>query len=162
MRSTSSAPARTAPAVLGALAAAVGLGLPAAAAAADGAAIYQQVCVACHQAGGAGAPGLAPALSGSLAGKAASPAVRSYLAQVVLHGLSGKIVVDGVPFTGAMPPQAQLADDQVAAVLTHVVADLAGQKGIKPFEPAEAAAARAAKPTAKDLRAQREAALAAK
>jgi len=128
--------------------------------AADGAAVYGQVCVACHQAGGTGAPGLAPALTGGLAAKAAAAPVRAYLAQVVTHGLSGRIVVDGVAFNGAMPAQAQLSDDEIAAVLGHVVVDLAGQKAVPPFSAAEVATARAAKPSAKELRAQREAALA--
>lgn len=140
--------------------AAVALVAAAPARAADGPAVFRQVCVACHQEGGTGAPGLAPSLVGGLAAKAGSDAVRAYMAQVLVHGLSGRIEVEGVAYTGVMPAQAQLADDEVAAVLTHVVQDLAGQKGVAPFTAAEVAAARTRKPTAKDLRTQRESALA--
>lgn len=124
--------------------------------AADGAAVYGQVCIACHQAGATGAPGLAPSLTGSLSARADAAPVRAYLASVVVHGLSGRIVVDGTTFNSAMPAQAQLSDDEVAAVLTHVVGGLAG-RSVPAFTAAEVAAARAAKPSAKDLRTQREA-----
>lgn len=127
--------------------------------AADGAAVYGQVCIACHQAGATGAPGLAPALTGTLAARADAAPVRAYLASVVVHGLSGRIVVDGTTFNSAMPAQAQLSDDEVAAVLTHVVNGLAG-KAVPAFTADEVKAARAATPTAKDLRARREALLA--
>ncbi len=143
-----------------ALAAALSAAAPAAARAADGAVVFRQVCIACHQEGAVGAPGLAPALVGSLASRADAAPVRAYMAQVLVHGLSGRIVVDGVTYTGAMPAQAALSDDEIAAVLTHVVVDLAGQKAVPPFQASDIAAARAAKPSAKDLRAQREAALA--
>lgn len=139
--------------------------LPAAAAAAEatdasqGAAVYGQVCVACHQEGGVGAPGLAPPLVGGLAQRAARPEGRRYLLGVLLHGLSGRIVVQGQAYQGVMPPQAALDDASIAAVLNHVLVTLdAGttQPAAVPFTAAEVAAARADTLSAKDLRALRE------
>lgn len=127
--------------------------------AADGAAVYSQVCSACHQPAGVGAPGLAPPLVGSLGARATKEAGRRYLAQVVVHGLSGRIVVDGTPYNGVMPGQGHLSDEDLAATLTHLVRDLPGNAtaGAAPFTAAEIAAVRAARPGAKDLRDAREA-----
>ncbi len=89
----------------------------AAGAAVDGAAVFAARCVACHQASGAGIPGVFPPLAGSewVLGKPAT------LAAVVLHGASGPLTVKGGRFDGAMPAfGAQLNDAELAAVLTHI------------------------------------------
>lgn len=86
-------------------------------AAVDGAAVYASRCVACHQASGAGLPGVFPPLAGSewVAGKATT------LIALVLHGASGSMTVKGSTYNGAMPAfGAQLQDAELAAVLTHV------------------------------------------
>lgn len=83
----------------------------------DGAAVYASRCVACHQAGGAGLPGVFPPLAGSewVAGKEAT------LIALVLHGASGPLTVKGHTYNGAMPAfGAQLQDAELAAVLTHL------------------------------------------
>ncbi|HSI60710.1 MAG TPA: cytochrome c, partial [Ideonella sp.] len=83
----------------------------------DGAAIYASLCVACHQATGAGLPGVFPPLAGSewVNGKEGTAAA------IVLHGVSGPLTVKGQTFNGAMPAfQAQLSDAQIAALLTHL------------------------------------------
>ena len=67
------------------LAAAAALFGAGSAAAADGAALYQQNCVGCHQPQGAGAPGVAPPLGASLAVRGGSEKGRSYLTQVLVH-----------------------------------------------------------------------------
>jgi mono/diheme cytochrome c family protein len=90
---------------------------PASGAKVDGAALFATACVACHQATGAGLPGVFPPLAGSewVNGKEAT------LAAIVLHGISGSINVKGAPYTGAMPAfKEQFSDDQIAAVLTHI------------------------------------------
>ncbi len=90
---------------------------PAAGAAVDGAAVYAARCVACHQATGAGLPGVFPPLAGSewVTGK------DSTLAAVVLHGIEGPLTVKGAAYNGAMPAfAAQLGDAELAAVLTHI------------------------------------------
>ena len=84
---------------------------------ADGAALYATLCVACHQASGAGLPGVFPPLAGSewVKGK------DSTMAAIVLQGSNGRLTVNGAAFNGAMPSfKAQLSDEQVAAVLSHV------------------------------------------
>jgi mono/diheme cytochrome c family protein len=87
------------------------------AAAADGAALYASLCAACHQASGAGLPGVFPPLAGSewVTGK------ETTLAAIVLHGINGPLTVKGQTFNGAMPTfKAQLDDAQIAALLTHL------------------------------------------
>ena len=39
----------------------------------------------------------------------------------MLHGLSGKITVNGTPYDSVMPPMNQLDDDDVANILTYVL-----------------------------------------
>lgn len=83
----------------------------------DGAAVFASRCVACHQATGAGLPGVFPPLAASdwVIGKEAT------LAAIVLHGINGPLTVNGKPFNGAMPAfQDQLQDAELAAVLTHI------------------------------------------
>jgi len=128
--------------------------------AADGQAVFQQVCVACHQAGAVGAPGLAPSLVGAVAARAGQPTMRQYLALVLTHGLQGRIVSEGQTYNSVMPAQTQLSDEEMAAALTHVMRDLAGQASVPAFTAAELAQARASTVSPKALRAQRDAALA--
>ena len=82
----------------------------------DGKALYAAQCAACHQATGAGLPGVFPPLDGSewVQGE---PRV---LANILLHGVSGKIEVAGQSFDGMMPAFAQLSDAEIAGVLTHI------------------------------------------
>jgi mono/diheme cytochrome c family protein len=83
----------------------------------DGAATFASMCAACHQATGAGLPGVFPPLAGSewASGK------ETTLAAIVLHGVTGPITVKGATFNGAMPAfKEQLNDQQIAAVLTHI------------------------------------------
>lgn len=73
-------------------------------------------CVACHQASGAGIPGVYPPLAGSdWVGK--SPEI---LTRIVLHGLSGEIVVNGETYNNAMTAFSNLSDKKIAAVLSYV------------------------------------------
>ena len=81
------------------------LALPAGAADADGKAVFQKNCAACHQASGKGIPGAFPALAGNafVQGPAQEPAT------VLLKG------------RGGMPDfSASLSDADMAAVLTYV------------------------------------------
>lgn len=83
----------------------------------DGAAVFASRCVACHQANGAGLPGVFPPLAGSewVTGK------ETTLIALVLHGAGGPLTVKGRTYNGAMPAfGAQLPDAELAAVLTHV------------------------------------------
>lgn len=77
--------------------------------------LFEANCAACHQQNGEGLPGAFPPLANS-----------DYLmarkdkgAGIVLHGLSGKISVNGKEYDGVMP-QMQLTDDEIASILTYV------------------------------------------
>ncbi len=83
----------------------------------DGAAVFGARCAACHQATGAGLPGVFPPLVGSewVVGD------ETTLVAAVLHGISGQLTVKGQVYAGVMPSfQAQLSDAELAAVLSHV------------------------------------------
>lgn len=88
---------------------------------AQGAALYAQHCAACHQADGSGTVGLAPSLKGEHWARLGAD--KSYTAAVLLHGLSGPIVVNGQRFVGSMPGfAAQLDDESLAALASHLAA----------------------------------------
>ena len=40
---------------------------------------------------------------------------------VVLHGLTGKVTVNGSEYNSVMPPMNQLNDDEIANILTYVL-----------------------------------------
>jgi mono/diheme cytochrome c family protein len=89
----------------------------AAGAAVDGAALYASRCAACHQATGAGLPGVFPPLAGSewVLGKDRT------VAAIVLHGINGPLTVKGKTYSGAMPAfKDQLQDAEIAALLSHL------------------------------------------
>jgi nitrite reductase (NO-forming) len=84
---------------------------------AAGKALFEGTCSVCHQGTGAGLPGVFPPLAKS-----------DYLAAdtkraigVLLHGLSGKVTVNGTEYNSVMPPMNQLNDDEVANILTYVL-----------------------------------------
>ncbi len=82
----------------------------------DGGGDFAANCAACHQANGQGLPGVFPPLAGS-EWVVGDPKV---LANILLHGVSGKIEVAGQSFDGMMPAFAQLSDAEIAGVLTHI------------------------------------------
>jgi mono/diheme cytochrome c family protein len=119
-------------AVLCGVALACAIGVPASGAPATGVSLYDANCSICHQGAGAGAPGQFPKLSGRVAVAAANPQGRAYLAHVVLNGMSGRIMVGGVPVIGVMPSFAQLKSDEVASILNYLAT-------LPPSGPAKAA-----------------------
>lgn len=96
-----------------------GAGAASGAPAADGAAIYQSVCSACHMANAAGVPGAFPPLAGHAADLYL--AERTYPILAVTFGVMGQIMVDGMAYNGLMPAHAHLADGEIAAVLNFVM-----------------------------------------
>src|SRR4051812_15436214 len=81
-----------------------------------GQALVSGTCSGCHQANGAGMAGVFPPLAKSdFLGTDPKRAV-----DVVLHGLSGKVTVNGQEYNSVMPPMNQLNDDEVANILTYV------------------------------------------
>jgi mono/diheme cytochrome c family protein len=116
-----------------------------------GLATFDRICAACHQAGGTGTPGVAPALAGTLAPLVAADDGKRYIAGVLTQGLSGRIASQGQMFMGAMPSQATLSDAELADVANYLARDLNGAPA-SPFAAADFAQAREAKAPHKDLR----------
>jgi len=83
-----------------------------------GQARFAGTCSTCHQANGAGLPGVFPPLAKSdwLVANPKAAAV-----DVVLRGLSGAVKVNGQDYNSVMPPMSQLTDDEVANILTYVL-----------------------------------------
>jgi nitrite reductase (NO-forming) len=79
-----------------------------------GEAIYKRTCVACHQATGEGLGNAFPPLA-----KSDFLADKDKTISQVIHGFTGKMVVNGKEYNSTMPPQ-PLNDEEVAAVLTYV------------------------------------------
>ena len=105
-------------------------------ASADGKTAYMTNCAACHQPTGLGLPGIFPPLAKS-----------DYLAQdrqrvirVILEGLGGPVVVNGVEYNSVMPGLFHLDDATIANILTFVFSSW-GNEG-DPVTPSEVAAVR--------------------
>jgi nitrite reductase (NO-forming) len=82
-----------------------------------GKSLFAGTCSVCHQADGAGLPGVFPPLAKS--DFLAADVTRAM--RVVLHGLNGKVTVNGHEYDSVMPPMTQLNDDEVANILTYVL-----------------------------------------
>jgi len=82
-----------------------------------GEALFAGTCSVCHQANGAGLPGVFPPLAKSDF-LAADP---HRAIDIALRGLSGKIKVNGNDYDSVMPPMNQLNDDEIANILTFVL-----------------------------------------
>ncbi len=88
-----------------------------------GKALYTSTCQACHQADGKGIEKAFPPLMKSDY-FASNP---DKIIQIITHGLSGPITVNGKKYDGVMPKQT-LSDNQVASVATYVLNNF-GNKG---------------------------------
>lgn len=94
-----------------------------------GKAVFNKYCLVCHQSDGSGVPGMHPPLTaGSWVGNDPQE-----LIAIMMKGLSGKIEVNGETFNGFMPSQAQLTDEEIAAVLSYVRSSFGNN-----FEPVDA------------------------
>jgi mono/diheme cytochrome c family protein len=102
--------------------------------------VYDKRCSVCHQAAGAGQPGVYPKLAGRAGAIAALPQGRKMMISAVLYGMSGKLVANGETIMGVMPPFKDLKDQEVADVLSYI-SRLGGGKA-KAFTAAEVAAER--------------------
>jgi mono/diheme cytochrome c family protein len=110
-----------------------------------GAALFAEHCAACHSPSGSGLPGFGPPLAGPAAARLKTPGGREYLAQVVVHGISGVFELAGQRQFAAMTPQAKLSDEELAAVLNYVLGQLnatALADAHAPITPTEITAAR--------------------
>jgi nitrite reductase (NO-forming) len=103
-----------------------------------GKAIFAGTCATCHQASGEGLAGVFPPLAKSDY-IAADP---KRVPNVILHGLTGKVTVNGTDYNSVMPPMNQLTDDEVANISTYVLNSWGNPGGR--VEKGEVAAKRAA------------------
>ena len=119
-----------------------------------GAPIFAEHCASCHDAAGAGVAGFGSPLAGPGAERLKAPGGRAYLAQVVVHGIAGVFELQGQRQFAAMPAAAALTDEQLAAVLNHVLR-VQNAKALPadftPFTPTEIAAARFVSRTPREL-----------
>jgi nitrite reductase (NO-forming) len=79
--------------------------------------LFMGTCSVCHQAEGTGLPGVFPPLAKSdlIANDPKRPI------SILLHGLTGKITVNGQEYNSVMPPMSQLTDDEIANIITFVL-----------------------------------------
>ncbi|MBX3690044.1 copper-containing nitrite reductase [Dokdonella sp.] len=104
--------------------------------------LFTGTCSVCHQANGEGLKGVFPPLAKSDY-FAKEP---KKLIEAVLHGVSGKVTVNGAEYNSVMPPMNQLTDDEVANIGTFVLNSWGNPGGRVTKE--EAAATRAENPNA--------------
>lgn len=90
-----------------------------------GKAVYAKTCIACHQATGAGVPGVFPPLAKA---DYLNADVNRAIKQVI-KGSSGPITVNGKKYSTPMPAQV-LNDQEIADVLTYVYSNWGNSKKI--------------------------------
>lgn len=94
---------------------------------ANGKALFETECAACHQANGQGVAEYYP----PLAGNHDLFLDRIFPVYVLLSGLSGEIIVEGKTFNGQMPSFSYLPDANVAALVNYV-RDAWNNAGLQP------------------------------
>jgi mono/diheme cytochrome c family protein len=82
--------------------------------------VFTQNCVVCHQTTGLGVAGQFPPLVGSEWVVGGDWHGDNHLVKILLLGLQGPVQVKGAAYNNAMPPWAQLSDEQISAVLTYI------------------------------------------
>jgi len=110
---------------------------------AAGAKVFEVTCMACHQADGKGLPGAFPPLAGSdyLLGD------KERAVGVVVRGLDGEVVVNGVKFNSIMPAMTQLSDQEIADALTYAMNSWGNDGGAVTVSQVAAVRAQAARET---------------
>ena len=78
--------------------------------------IYTQHCMTCHQIDGSGAQNMIPPLIKTE--YVLGPKER--IVRIVLNGMKGEITVNGDMYSGEMPAQPFLKDEEIAAVLSYI------------------------------------------
>ena len=77
--------------------------------------IYESLCLTCHQPDGQGLPGVYP----NLGPNSWTTKAPEKLINILLHGLSGPLTIDGQHFNNIMPPSG-LSDNDIAETLNYV------------------------------------------
>jgi len=98
---------------------------------------YKSNCAACHQPNGMGVAGAFPPLAGS---EWVTKGDRR-LAQILLHGIAGPMVVNGITYNGVMQSWNAWDDKRIAGVITYIRQAWGNTAG--PVAPEQIAAARA-------------------
>ncbi len=109
---------------------------------AAGQVLFTGTCSVCHQGNGQGLANVFPPLAKSDY-IAADP---KRMVDVILHGLSGKVTVNGAEYNSVMPPMNQLTDDEVANIATYVLNSWGNPGGV--ISKDDAAKSRAKPPAA--------------
>jgi cytochrome c553 len=78
--------------------------------------LYNQHCGSCHQRDGSGVPGMYP----SLVSNPVVSSEREYLIRIVLEGVSGPVHSRNEVYSGVMPPQDYLTDEEISLILSYV------------------------------------------
>lgn len=85
-------------------------------------------CAVCHLQSGEGVIGVFPPLRNRLASIASSALGREYLISVVLKGMNGPMVFDGVSYQSYMQAyQGTLQDEQISAVLNYIATQVSDE-----------------------------------
>ncbi|WBU57348.1 c-type cytochrome [Paracoccus sediminicola] len=93
--------------------------------AADGAALFDQSCGACHNTGGTGTPGLAPPLDRPDFWQALGDDGPEFMALVMTKGMNMPITVRGEMYSGIpMPAVAGVEDEDLATIGSWVLTEL--------------------------------------
>ncbi len=100
--------------------------------------IYSTTCMTCHQPEGQGIPNIYPPLAETewVNGD------KGRLIRIVLGGMRGPVVIEGVTYNNVMTSHSFLSDEQVAAVLSYVRSNFGNAAGAVSAD--EVAAVRAA------------------
>ena len=118
---------------------------------------YTAQCAFCHQPSGQGAPGMYPPLAGRVGELAKTPEGMTYLAHLILYGMSGPISVEGRRYNMLMPPFQRFDAASLASVLNYVARELGGTPAdFQPFSAEEVSKARADPKTPAQVRDLRE------
>ena len=89
-----------------------------------GASLYRAKCAACHGNQGEGQPNVYPPLRGS-EWLTATP---SRLPEILTHGLTGPITVNGTPWNAIMLPPGLSTEEEIQAVIEYLRAEFSEQK----------------------------------
>ncbi|MCX7600411.1 MAG: cytochrome c [Meiothermus sp.] len=108
--------------------------------------LYQQNCAFCHGENGQGRVGAFPPLAAHTTELIKTPEGRTHLINALLYGMQGPVRVKGNTYNGVMPAFGQLTDEQIAAVLNHILNAWGNDKLLprdhRPITPAEVTNAR--------------------
>lgn len=99
----------------------------------DGEQLFATTCSACHGGSGQGIPGAFPPLAGHA--PEIHQADRELLIDIILFGMQGPIMVDGMAYNSLMPSHAHLGDPELAAIANYVMTAWGNDAATPDFEP---------------------------